>query len=170
MLDLSEGHLRIDEFLPDYDFSATYDIRINAAPAVVYQCLFWLDFSEVWLVRLLESARTGKLLARSQLSTDLRQRLQGTGFVMLAEVPNEELVMGIAGQFYVSMGTLHGFDCRRLCCVRPARLRKGGWNFSLRSVLPQETILSTETRTKCFGPAAIWRFQFIGRLSTLSLV
>ncbi len=34
------------------------------------------------------------------MATGLSQRLQGTGFVMLAEVPNEELLMGIVGRFW----------------------------------------------------------------------
>ncbi len=42
---------RIDEFLRDYDFSAAYEIRIDAPALVVYQCLLGSDFSRLWLVR-----------------------------------------------------------------------------------------------------------------------
>ena len=68
-MQLSEGHLRIDELLPDYDFTVAHNIRINAPSSVVYECLFGLDFNEVWLVRLLETARTGKLPKRSYWPT-----------------------------------------------------------------------------------------------------
>jgi len=160
MSNFSEGHLRIDKFLPEYDFAATYDIRINAAPAVVYECLFWLDFNEVWIVRLLETLRTGKLIARSHVPTDLRQRLKDTGFVMLTEAPNEELVMGIAGQFWrpdggrcidVTANDFVGF-------ARPG-YAKAAWNFSLRSDLLNKTVLLTETRIRCFGSTARWKFR-----------
>jgi hypothetical protein len=35
---------------------------------------------------------------------------------------------------------------------------KVAWNFTLRTDSPETTVLSTETRTKCFGQAAFWRF------------
>ena len=159
-MQLSEGHLRIDELLPDYDFTVAHNIRINAPSSVVYECLFWLDFNEVWLVRLLETARTGKLPERSSVATDFRQHLEGTGFVMLAEVPNEELVIGIAGRFWRP----DGGRCMNLTAddfvefARPG-YAKVAWNFSLRADSREKTVLSTETRTKCFGSTATWKFR-----------
>jgi hypothetical protein len=152
--------MKIDEFLTDYEFYATYDIHISASPSVVYERLLWLDFNEVGIVRLLETARTGKLVSPSRVATSLSQRLQGTGFVMLAEVPNEELLMGIAGRFWrpdggrcldLTVGDFVGF-------ARPG-YAKVAWNFGLRADSSEETVLSTETRTKCFGPAARWKFR-----------
>ncbi len=151
--------MKIDEFLADYDFGSSYDIQISASPSVVYERLFWLDFNEVWINRLLETIRTGKLVSPSRLATTLSQRLQGTGFVMLAEVPNEELLMGIAGRFWRP----DGGRCLDLTApdfvgfARPG-FAKVVWNFSLRADSSEETVLSTETRTKCFGPAARWKF------------
>ena len=86
-----EDHARIDEYLTNPDFSARYEIRINAPAPVVYRCLLRSDFSELWLVRLLVTVRSGKRLPRSPLPCDLRQRLQGTGFVILAEGAGQEL-------------------------------------------------------------------------------
>jgi hypothetical protein len=159
MTNSSEGHLRIDDFLPDYDFSAIYDIRINAEPSLVYERLLWLDFNEVWVVRLLEFARTGKLVARPRVSTSLSQRLQGMGFVTLADVPTEEVVMGIAGRFWrpdggrcmdLTADDFVGFN-------RPG-FAKVAWNFKLRADAQEKTVLSTETRVKCYGQAALWKF------------
>ena len=152
--------MKIDEFLSDYDFCASYGVHISASPSVVYERLVWLDFNDVWIVRLLETVRTGKLVSPSRLATSLSQRLQGTGFVMLAEVPNEELLMGIAGRFWRP----DGGRCLDLTAghfvefARPG-YAKVAWNFSLRAVSSEETVLSTETRTKCFGPAARWKFR-----------
>ena len=91
---------RIDEFLPIYDLSASYEIRIGAPPPVVYQCLLRSDLNKPWLVRLLMTIRTGKRPPRNRVPSDLRQRLHGTGFVILAEIPNEEMVIGIVGKFW----------------------------------------------------------------------
>jgi hypothetical protein len=91
---------RIDDFLPTHDFSAAYAIRIDVPSTVVYQCLLRSDFNKPWVVRLLMSIRSGKPLPRNRVPGDLPQRLKGTGFVTLADVPGDELVIGVAGKFW----------------------------------------------------------------------
>lgn len=152
---------RIDQFLPTHDFSATYEVHIDAPASVVYASLLRSDFSEAWLVRMLMSIRSGRRLPRNRVPTDLRQRLQGTDFVILDEVPAGELVIGVAGRFWhpdggrcldLTVGDFGGF----------ARFgyAKVAWNFRLRTESPKCTVLSTETRIKCFGRAALWKFRF----------
>ena len=151
---------RIDEFLPTSDVSASYEIRINAPSSVVYQRLLVSDFNEAWVVRLLMTLRSGRSLPRNRVPGDLRQRFQGTGFVILSEVPDDEIVMGVAGKFWrpdggrcldLTAGDFGGF-------ARPSNA-KAAWNFKLRAESPEETVLSTETRIKCFGRAALWKFR-----------
>ena len=155
-----EARSLIDEFLLDHQFSAVYEIRIDAPPSAVYQCLQHSNFSELWLVRLLMTVRSGKRLPRSPVPCDLRQRLQGTGFVVLGEVPNEELVIGVAGRFWRPGGG----RCLGLTPADFARFSRPGsakvaWNFKLYAKSPESTVLSTETRINCFGHAARWKFR-----------
>ena len=152
---------RIDEFLPHSDVSASYEVRINATPSVVYQCLLRSDFNKPWLVRFLMTIRTGKRPPRNRVPRDLRQRLEGTGFVILDDVPGEELVIGVVGKFW----RLDGGRCLDLTAGDFAALARAGyakaaWNFKLRTESPKCTVLSTETRIKCFGRAALWKFRF----------
>src|SRR5271169_5939579 len=137
----------MDEFLPHYDVSAFYEARITAPPSVVYQGLLHSDFNKPWLVRLLMTIRTGKRPLRNRVPGDLPQRLQGTGFVILDDVPGEELVIGVAGKSWrpdggrcldLTAGDFGGF-------ARPG-CAKAAWNFRLRIESPKETVLSTETR------------------------
>jgi hypothetical protein len=150
----------IDKFLPIHDVRVCYEIRINTPPSQVYQCLLRLDFGELWLVRLLMTIRSGKRPPRNRVPGNLPQRLQGTGFVILDDVPSEELVIGVAGKFWrpdgrrcldLTAGDFGGFA--------RARYAKVAWNFRLRTESPKWTVLSTETRIKCFGRAALWKFR-----------
>jgi hypothetical protein len=155
-----EARSLLDQFLPNHDFSARYEIRINVPASAVYQCLLRSDFSALWLVRLLMTVRSGKRLPRNRMPGDLRQRLQGTGFVMLVEVPGEELVLGVAGRFWRP----DGGRCMDLAAEDFAGFSRSGyakaaWNFKLRADSPEGTFLSTETRIKCFGLAALWKFR-----------
>jgi hypothetical protein len=157
----AQDRSRIDDFLPTHDFSAAYEIRINAPPALVYQCLLRSDFNKPWLVRLLMSIRTGKPLPRNRVPGDLPQRLQGTGFVTLADVSGDELVIGVAGRFWRP----DGGRCLDLTAsdfggFARAGYAKVAWDFRLRTESPNCTVLSTETRIKCVGRAALWKFRF----------
>jgi hypothetical protein len=125
---------RIDEILRHHDFSASYDIRVNAPASVVYERLLTLDFSSLWLVRLLMTVRSGKRFPQSSVPADLRQRLRGTGFVILAETSGEELVIGVAGQFWRP----DGGRCMDLTADHFAGFSRPGyakvaWNFRLRA-------------------------------------
>lgn len=152
---------RIDQFLPTHDVSASYQIRINAPPAVVYRCLLRSDFNQLWVVRLLMTIRTGKRQPRNRVPHDLPQRLQGTGFVILGDIPGQELVVGVAGKFWRP----DGGRCLDLTAgdfgefARPG-YAKAAWNFRFRTESGESTLLSTETRIKCFGRAALWKFRF----------
>ncbi len=157
----SEARSRTDAFLPNCDFRAAYQILINAPRSVVYECLLQSDFSELWLTRLLMTLRTMKRMPRHRTPRDLCQRLQGTGFVILEEVPEDEIVIGVAGRFWRP----DGGRCMDLTgasfvdFTRPG-YAKVAWNFKLSAELPEteRTMLSTETRIQCFGRAALWKF------------
>ena len=165
----TEGHSRIDAFLPVHNFGAAYDIRINAPAPVVYECLLRSDFNEHWIVRLLMTLRTGKRIPRNRNPGDVRQRLRGTGFVMLAHVPGEELVLGVAGRFWrFDGGRCLDLDANDFSAFSRPGYAKAAWDFKLRAESPRSTILSTETRIQCFG-AALRKFRaywfFVGPFS-----
>ena len=157
----SEVRSRIDGFLSACDFRAAYQIRIHASPSVVYESLLHADFSELAVMRVLMALRTGKRLPRNRAPGDLRQRLQGAGFVILDESPEDEIVIGVAGRFWRP----EGGRCMDLTASnfeefsRPG-FAKAAWNFRLPGELSETgiTVLSTETRIQCFGRAAWWKF------------
>ena len=149
----------IDEFLPVHDFRAAYEIGIHAPASVVYQRLLATDLYASWIVRLLVSLRYGRRMRRNRSPASLRQRFQGTGFVILAEAPGEELVIGVAGRFWRPDGgrclDLSANDFVRLARPGDARI---ALNFAVEPRQPKHTVLSTETRIQCFGQAARWKF------------
>jgi len=157
----AQTQARIEEFLPIWDFHATYEIVVNAPRSVVYKSLLHTDFSELWLTRLLMTLRTGKRMPRRRAPGELRQRLQGTGFVMLEEVPDDELVIGVAGRFWrPDGGRCMDLTASNFIAFSQKGYAKAAWNLKLRGESPETetTVLSTETRIQCFGRAALWKF------------
>src|ERR1700675_4056272 len=157
----SQSGARIDEFLAHYDFSAAYEIRIQAPVSLVYQSLLHSNLNHTRLVRILMGLRSGRLIRRKPSPpSDFRRRLEGTGFVILAETLNDEIVIGVAGRFWRPDGgrcmDLASRDFAEFC--RPGEA-KAAWNFKVRADSPASSILSTETRVQCFGQAALFKFR-----------
>ena len=157
-----ETQAQIDEFLPNYNLRALYEIRINTPRSIAYKSLLSVDFSDLWLTRLLMTLRSGRQIPRHNNPAGLLQRLQGTGFVVLEELTEDEIVIGIAGRFWRPDGgrCMDLTETNFINFCQPG-FAKAAWNFKLRGLLPEPeiTILSTETRIQCFGPAALWRFR-----------
>ncbi len=150
--------MQIDELMPEYDVRTRHRLQVRASPEEVWNALLRTDFSDSFLVRILLSVRSGRVVRR-QGSKPLRERLAGTGFLELAEIPRQELVLGVAGRFWrpdggrcfdVSAGDFPGF--------RQHGYAKAAWNFAVASH-PHGCLLSTETRVQCFGQSALLNFR-----------
>lgn len=156
----SDTHSLIDDLLPNHDFSAAYEIGIHAPASTVYERLLVSDFHASWIVRLLLWLRTGRRVRRHRVPGDLHERLKGTGFVILAEAPSEEIVIGVAGKFWRPDGgrclNLRAGDFVEFSRAGEA---KAAWNFKLTPKRSHGTLLSTETRIECFGWPAWWKFR-----------
>jgi hypothetical protein len=121
-----------------------------------------VDFSELRVTRFLMTLGSGKRMPSNRAPGGLRQRFEGIGFVVLEEVPEEELVIGVAGRFwrpdgrrYMDLPASNFIEFSRTGCAKVA------WNFKVSPKSPETevTILSTETRIQCFGRAALWKFR-----------
>jgi hypothetical protein len=157
-----EVSTRIDEFLPHYEFRAAYQVRINAPRPKVYECLLRSDFANLRLTRLLMAIRAGGRVPRHAAPRGLLQRLDGTGFVVLEQLPDDEIVIGVAGRFWRPDGG-RSTELKRADFVTFSRtgFAKAAWNFKLLETAPrtEATILSTDTRIQCFGQATRWKFR-----------
>ncbi len=97
---------------------------------------------------------------RGNAGGTIADRLQRFGFTKLNEVSGEELVFGLAGRFWRFDGGL-----RRI--ADPATFRafaedgcvKTAWNLRVVETGPAKSLLTTETRVKCFGPSARRKFR-----------
>ncbi len=150
--------MKLDELMPEFDVSATYRVRVRASAGETWRALLNCDFSDSFLVRILLSVRSARLLRRGK-RRPFRERLSGTGFMELASLPEREIVVGVAGRFWRPDGG-RCFDLQPADFASFARAgyAKAAWNLSL---CPDRggCLLSTETRVKCYGAAARRNFR-----------
>ncbi len=164
---------RLDEFLPDYQFKEVHATAIHGSPTSVLAALKAVTAEEVLLFRTLMAIRLlpawlrgrgrGRLGAGGR--TLLEQFLQA-GFVLLAEVPDRELVLGRIGQFWqlrggVSPSVSTGDEFRGF---RLPGFAKAAVSFLVDDRAAESIQLSTETRVYATDPVARRKFAAYWRL------
>lgn len=158
----------LDGLLPVYDFNEIHTIVVQTPPRGVFRAIKEVTVGELPFFRFLFGIRMlpGRLAGRKGEPFAREQTLfewaRSTGFALLAEKPDQELVFGSVGQFW----KLSGGSSPRISSVqefvafRHPDYAKAATNFYL-SKGPREdsTRLSTETRIYALDPAARKKFR-----------
>jgi hypothetical protein len=146
--------VRLDQLMPVYDISATYSMRVAAPPSRVWQEVTNADFSQMPLARRLMALRT---LGRKRPAPGEPHTLAtmcsrgGGGFLEIACVPEQEIVLGIIGKFWrPDAPVLRDWKPEAFPKLFPQGYAKAAWNFHL-TPDGDQTIVSTETRVLCYG-------------------
>src|ERR1700737_4420892 len=93
----------IDDFLPRYDVVERHEVAVAAPPRRVYTCTRALDAGRLPFTAALLAARgiphllTGSVRPSRRITIDT---LTAAGFVVLADVSPQELVLGVVGRFW----------------------------------------------------------------------
>jgi hypothetical protein len=164
----------LDDFVPAAHFRETHTIWTPAPPERVYRALRLVTPAETPLVGWLMGLRTlptqlaGRRRARFASERPLMDQFVGAGFRVLAEAPNEEIVLGRIAQFWKLSGgqaaRING-GAEFLAFAVPG-YAKAAMNFA---VHPDHggARLSTETRVWATDPVA--RRQFARYWSVIHL-
>lgn len=147
----------IDEFMPQYDFIETHDIRVRAAAGEVFAALNEVDLcAESAVVRWLFRLRG--LPTKNVTLRELR-RLR---FETLGANRDREILLGLAGKFWTATGELRKFNADNFREFNEPGFAKAAWNFSLAGGggAANGTRLTTETRIRCLDAASRKKFGF----------
>jgi hypothetical protein len=169
------GSALLDSWMPSYDVSARYAISVAAPPSQVYAALMATDFSRPWVVRGLMGLRLFPALLRSPVGTWRRlnrpkgtdrgslSNLEGSDFILLAQAPPREIVVGTTGRFWSLTAEFIRIPPERFREPLPAGVAQAGWNFEITET-PKGAELATETRVRCADPETSRRFRRYWRL------
>jgi hypothetical protein len=166
--------LLLDRFLPRYDAFEHHEITVDAPVPAAWAAVRDLDLSRSPVVAALLAVRGIPALLTGERSVSRHVGLDAilaAGFVVLADDPPHELVLGVVGRFWqptsglrrVNAGEFEGFD-------EPG-YAKGVWNFTVRADGDDRSVVATETRVHCTDATARRRFlrywRLIGPFSAL---
>jgi hypothetical protein len=154
----------IDEYLSSFDTVERHQLTINASAHDVFEAVRSLDLTDSRIVRWLFRLRELPGWCRPERSGDQRlgltlQDLIGSGFIMLGERPDEEVVLGLVGRFWTPRGGIKQMDAQAFRVFESPGYAKAVWNFSLSAKSEVVTRLATETRVLCLDDASRRRFK-----------
>jgi hypothetical protein len=140
-----------DKYMPAYHFNEVHRIRINSSVARVRSLVDDLDFRGSRLIRMLFALRG---MPASMMNL---KGLESGRFVRL-EVTDEEMIIGLIGQFWKPSGNMQIFKPEEFISFNQQDFLKAVWSFRL---IPGNggCILETETRIQCLGDSARRRFR-----------
>lgn len=130
----------LDDFLPQWDVRERHEVLVPLPPDLAYQAVKELDLSRSLLIRLLFSLRglrSGNSLTLKTLTT--------VGFVVLAEDPPAEIVLGLTGRFWKMRGGIRRLNAADFVSFADPGFVKTAWNFRVQQRAEGSTV-STETR------------------------
>jgi len=154
----------IDEYLSSFDAVERHQLTINAPAHVVFDAVRALDLSDSRIVRWLFRLRALPGWCRRGHPGDQRlgltlQDLIASGFIMLGERLDEEIVLGLVGRFWTPRGSIKRIDAETFTVFASPGYAKAAWNFSLSQTSEVATRLATETRVLCLDTASRRKFK-----------
>jgi hypothetical protein len=153
----------IDDFMPVSEFSERHAVRVAAPPERAWEAVRALDLGGSPLIRALFALRSlpallaGKRGRGKKLGSTMEALLR-SGFVLLAERPPREIVLGLTGRFWTPTGGLTRVEADAFRDYDRPGLAVAAWNFT---VLPTDegSLVATETRVRCTDAASLRSFR-----------
>jgi hypothetical protein len=164
----------IDRFLPTYDMVEHHEVHVDAPVERAYRAVKELDLARSPVVMALLALRglpalfTGAVKPRRRIGLD---EIRRTGFVLLGEEPDRELVLGVVGKFWHVTSGIHWIEPDEFVGFDEPGFAKGAWNFVVTERAGGGSTVVTETRVACtdddsrrkFG----WYWRLVGPFSAL---
>lgn len=157
---------RLDEFVPVWQFGEFHSRRVDAPPALVYEAMMRVRADEIFLFRTLTWIRRGgrrlpeSILDAGEGAPLIDVALRG-GFVLLADEPPREFVMGTVVRRPAGARDILGPG---LFTNTPAGYAVAAMNFVVMPVGPNASVITTETRVYASDARARRRFALYWRL------
>lgn len=142
-----------DKFLPQFHYDETHQTTIEASVEKIFPTIEHLDFSQSKIIRFLFALRG---MPSSMMNTD---GLEKHRFFVLEKKVNQEIIIGLIGQFWKPNGNLQAFSPDEFIEFNKPGFAKATWSFSL-IANDGHTQLETVTRIQCTDEYSRRRFSW----------
>jgi hypothetical protein len=150
----------IERFIPAPDMRLAQEIIVHAPAALVFDVAKRFQMDSIAAVRAIFWLRARLLGARyEQMHKGLVEAMLGMGWVMLADTPDRELVMGSVTQPWVGEVHFRAIDAGSWAAFAEPGFVKIAWTLESEPIGPELTRFRTETRAQATDESAQEKFR-----------
>ena len=166
---IASARTHLDEFAPNYQFGEFHTIHVDAPRERVFEAMKDVTADEIFLFRTLTwIRRLGGSDQESILNPPPHEPIldvaKRTGFLLLAEEPNREIVLGTAVAAPPGFRPSHKPTPEDFKNVRQPGFVLAATNFRFEDDGPGVTLVTTETRVFATSASVRRRFQLYWRV------
>ena len=158
---MTQAGSRLDALLPHVDFTERHSRVIGREPRAVYDAFKALTLGELpvsgllFAVRSLPARLAGQRGLPSRSGVPLLEQFLDLGFVLLVDVPGEELAAGVIGQMWRRNGrTVISGDQQEFVAFAEPGFVKAVLTLRFADQADGTTLVETETRVAATDPTA----------------
>jgi hypothetical protein len=145
--------VRIDDFMPLYDIRVRHSKLVDAPGAAILPAFRQSDLGRSWLIRTLFALRG---IPKSALRLD---GMLSFGFVPLLDTPDQEVLIGLIGKFWMPSGGLAKVAPQDFVSFQRRGYAKAVLAVAVNFLEPGRCEVVTETRVKAYGKDAKLKFR-----------
>lgn len=142
--------------MPVFDVFERHHVLVDAPAEQTYQAVRRVDLGRSAPIRALFALRGIPALLRRRPRVSRTMTLDDLiagGFILLAEDPPREIVLGVVGTFWRPTGGIRRIEGSEFAVFSEPGQAKATWNFRVESVTDGRSVVYTETRVRCVdGP------------------
>ena len=148
--------------MPEYEVVERHHVRIAAPPAIAFAAACEMDLLESWIARAIFKGR--ELILGATPDDEMRPRgllalVKSLGWVILAELPGREVVVGAVTKPWEPNPTFRGVPPDEFAAFAEAGYVKIAWTLRADSDGPSASIFRSETRAIGTDLSARARFR-----------
>ena len=149
----------IEGVLPEFDVVERHRIRVRAPADRAYEAVRALDLGRSPVAMALFAVRGLLRMGRGPRARSFKLDDAGRlGFVVLAEEPGVEFVLGLVGRFWQLRGGIRRVEPEAFEAFAESGFAKAAWNFPVDPLGPSACMVRTETRVLCTDPESQKKF------------
>jgi hypothetical protein len=158
----NEADPLLDRFMPEYEVVERHHVRIAAPPAITLAAAREMDLRESRVARAIFKGR--ELILGATPEDHVRPRgllalVQSLGWVVLAELPDREVVVGAVTRPWEPNPTFRGVPPEAFAAFAEPGYVKIAWTLRVDPDGPAAAIFRSETRATATDPSARARFR-----------
>ena len=159
----NEADSLLDVFMPTYDVAEWHHVGVGAPADVTFGALMDLDLEESLLIRAVFKGREMLLGAEPKMKEGPRSLLAVTkelGWVVLADMPGHEIVMGAVTRPWESNVIFRGIAPEHFAAFNEPGYVKIVWTLRADAVSPYSSTARSETRAIATDASARRKFRW----------